>query len=68
MAALSALYAYVYAVPAGSVHEAAEQRMLAMRYSDEWHRTGCAAGDPLLQQERDALVASYAALLAAVRE
>jgi hypothetical protein len=66
-AALCALYAYVYSVPAGSVREAAEQRMLAMRHSDEWHRRGCDLEDPLLRAERDALVASYSALLAAVR-
>ena len=42
--ALAALYAYVYGVPAESVRLAAEQRALAMRYSDRWvdeGRIGC---------------------------
>lgn len=65
--ALAALYGYVYGVEKAAVREAAEQRMLAMRYSDKWHRRGCDLDDELLGEERAALVASYTALLAAVR-
>ena len=67
VAALVSLYSYVYDSPAEDVHEAARQRMIAMRHSDEWHRAGCRLDDPLLAQEREALVASYKALLVAVR-
>jgi hypothetical protein len=64
--ALTALYAYVYQVPADAVRRAAEQRALAMRYSDQWVAEGCSLGSQLVAQERAALVRSYAALLAAV--
>jgi len=64
--ALSALYAYVYAVDAHLVRPAAERRVEAMDLSDAWVRRGCSLSDPLLSQERRALVASYAALLDAV--
>jgi hypothetical protein len=45
---------------------AAEQRALAMRYSDEWVRDGCHLESRLIPAERAALVRSYAGLLAAV--
>ena len=64
--ALAALYAHVYAVPAGEVRPAAEQRALAMRHSDRWVQEGCDLASPLVAEEREALVRSYAALLAAV--
>jgi hypothetical protein len=64
--ALVALYAYVYTVPASDVRVAAEQRALAMRHSDQWVRDGCQITSPLIDQERAALVRSYAGLLAAV--
>jgi hypothetical protein len=64
--ALSALYAYVYGVPVAEVRRAAEQRALAMRYSDRWIEEGRDLDSPLLVQERAALVRSYAALLSAV--
>ena len=66
IAALSALYAYVYGVPETDVAVAAEQRALAMRYSDQWVREGCDLASPLIEEERAALVRSYAGLLAAV--
>ena len=66
IAALTALYSYVYSVPATEVTLAAEQRALAMRYSDEWVEDGCDLASPLLPAERTALVRSYAGLLAAV--
>jgi hypothetical protein len=64
--ALSALYAYVYGVDQSEVRLAAEQRALAMRYSDQWVREGCHLESPLVPAERAALVRSYAGLLAAV--
>ncbi len=64
--ALSALYAYAYGVPEAEVRVAAEQRALAMRFSDAWVRAGCDLGSPLIVEERAALVRSYAGLLAAV--
>ena len=64
--ALSALYAYVYGVDAQDVHVAAQQRALAMRYSDQWVQEGCDLDSPLVPRERAALVRSYAGLLAAV--
>jgi hypothetical protein len=64
--ALSSLYAYVYDVPDEAVRVAAEQRALAMRYSDQWVREGCSLTSPLIDEERAALVRSYAGLLAVV--
>jgi hypothetical protein len=64
--ALAALYAYTYGVEQSAVRLAAEQRALAMDISDEWIRRGRAQEDPLIADERAALVRSYAALLAAV--
>jgi hypothetical protein len=66
-AALVELYSYVYAVPPDSVQEAARHRVVAMRHSDEWVEAGCDLDDPLLAAERAELVASYTALLGAVR-
>jgi hypothetical protein len=66
VAALTALYAYVYGVNEGDVRVAAEQRALAMRYSDQWVEEGCHLASSLIAQERAALVRSYAGLLAAV--
>jgi hypothetical protein len=68
VAALAALYAYVYGVPEPEVTVAAEQRALAMRYSDQWVEEGCDLASPLIAQERAALVRSYSALLAAVHQ
>ncbi|MFZ0379566.1 MAG: hypothetical protein WAL38_17185 [Solirubrobacteraceae bacterium] len=65
--ALARLYSHVYGVPERSVLSAAEQRALAMRYSDQWVREGCHPDSPLVDHERDALVRSYAALLRVVR-
>jgi hypothetical protein len=64
--ALCELYAYVYGVGIDDVRVAAEQRALAMRYSDEWVREGCRLESSLIPAERAALVRSYAGLLAAV--
>lgn len=64
--ALIALYSYVYGVPETSVRVAAEERALAMRHSDAWVRDGCDLASPLIDEERTALVRSYAGLLAAV--
>jgi hypothetical protein len=63
---LVGLYSYVYGVPAGTVREAARQRVLAMQHSDAWVKAGCHLDDPLLVQEREALLASYRSLRAAV--
>lgn len=65
--ALARLYAHVYGVSEREVHLAAEQRALAMRHSDQWVREGCPLDSDLIERERDALVRSYRALLAAVR-
>ena len=66
VAALAALYSFVYRVPEADVSVAAEQRVVAMRYSDRWVREGCDLASPLIAEERAALVRSYAGLLAAV--
>jgi hypothetical protein len=60
------LYAYVYGVPRDTVRESARQRVLAMHHSDAWVKAGCNLADPLLEQERQALLASYRSLRAAV--
>jgi hypothetical protein len=66
--ALAALYSYVYGVPDDAVRLAAEQRALAMRYSDQWVQEGRELESRLIPEERAALVRSYAGLLAAVHE
>jgi hypothetical protein len=65
--AIASLYAYVYRVPTASVRVAAKQRALAMRHTDRWVRGGCGPDGPLIDEARDALIRSYAALLAAVQ-
>jgi hypothetical protein len=65
--ALVNLYAYVYDAGPDAVRPAAAYRTVAMRHSDDWVENGCRADDPLLEKERAELVASYTALLAAVR-
>lgn len=64
--ALIDLYSYVYGTGRDAVREAAHQRVVAMRHSDEWVDAGCTSGDPLLAAERAALIASYSALRGAV--
>ena len=68
IAALAALYAYVYDVGDDEVRPAAQQRALAMRYSDQWVEEGCDLASPLIAKERAALVRSYASLLGAVHQ
>jgi hypothetical protein len=65
--ALVALYSYVYDADRDAVRPAAEHRVAAMRHSDAWVRAGCRLDDPLLVEELAELVASYSALLEAVR-
>jgi hypothetical protein len=60
--ALDELYAHVYDVPRGTMRDAARRRAEAMDHSDAWVRGGCRLDDPLLDAEREALVASYTAL------
>ncbi len=64
--ALTALYAYVYGRDKDEVRRAAEQRAMAMRFSDLWVREGRRLPSPLVDEVRAALVRSYAALLSAV--
>jgi hypothetical protein len=60
------LYSYVYAADPDAVRPAAAARVEAMDLSDSWVAAGCDLDDPLLEQERAALVASYTALRRAV--
>ncbi|MEU4295073.1 hypothetical protein AB0E63_43220, partial [Kribbella sp. NPDC026596] len=64
--ALIDLYSYVYRVEREAVRPAAHKRVEAMGLSDRWVQAGRRLDDPLLAEERRALVASYAALRAAV--
>ena len=59
---LVALYAYVYRADPAAVRPAAEHRVRAMAISDAWVAAGCRMDDPLLAEERLALVASFTAL------
>ena len=61
-AALVNLYAYVYGAEVSTMQEAARWRVRAMDLSDRWVAAGCNRDDPLLPEQRRALVASYAAL------
>ena len=65
--AMAKLYSFGYGVPESHVRPAAEHRALAMRLSDRWVAEGRDPGSPLIGEERDALVRSYAVLLAAVQ-
>ena len=64
--ALVDLYSYVYSTEREPMRPAAAARVEAMDLSDAWVDAGCDVEDPLLARERQALVASYTALLAAV--
>ncbi len=66
VASLVDLYSYVYGAEPAGMLEAARWRVTAMDVSDAWVAAGCHLDDPLLAQERQALVASYTALRAAV--
>jgi hypothetical protein len=66
VAAIGALYSYVYSVPEEKVGIAAEQRAKAMIHSDRWVAEGCDPQSPLIAEERAALVRSYEALRGAV--
>lgn len=59
-------YAHVYGVDPAAVGAAAEHRVVAMDLSDRWIGAGGPLPSALVEQERAALVRSYAALLAAV--
>lgn len=67
VAALTALYAYVYSVPGEQVRRAAEHRAAAMVLSDAWVDAGCRRDDVRLAEEEAELVLSYAALRDGVR-
>lgn len=64
--ALAELYSYAFGVPRTAVRLAAEQRALAMGYSDQWVQAGCDLESSLIAHERVALVRAYAELLAGV--
>lgn len=64
--ALAALYSYVYRVPEQDVRAAAEERAAAMGCSDRWVQEGRDPDSRLIDEERAALVRSYASLLAAI--
>ncbi|MFG1812411.1 hypothetical protein ACGFIF_01490 [Kribbella sp. NPDC049174] len=64
--ALIDLYAYAYGAERDAIRPAARKRVEAMDLSDRWVKGGCQRDDPLLAGERQALVASYAALRKAV--
>ena len=65
-AALVDLYSYVYGAEPSTMQDAARWRVRAMDVSDQWVAAGRDLNDPLLVQERRALVASYGALRDAV--
>jgi hypothetical protein len=64
--ALTDLYSYVYGDERDDVRPAAALRADAMDVSDRWVEEGCHLDSPLVVQERELLVRSYAALLAVV--
>lgn len=66
--AVTHLYGYVYAVPEDAVREAARLRVAAMGHSDAWVAAGCSMTDSTLVVKRRTLIASYAALRAAIDE
>jgi hypothetical protein len=64
--ALTDLYSYVYGDERDDVRPAAALRAEAMDVSDQWVAEGCDLDSPLVVQERELLVRSYAALLSVV--
>lgn len=64
--ALTDLYSYVYGDERDDVGPAAALRADAMDVSDQWVAEGCDPDSPLVVQERELLVRSYAALLSVV--
>ena len=64
--ALTDLYSYVYGDERDDVRPAAALRADAMDVSDQWVAEGCDLDSPLVTQERELLVRSYAALLSVV--
>ncbi len=64
--ALTDLYSYVYGDEREAVRPAAALRADAMDVSDQWVAEGCDPDSPLVVQERELLVRSYAALLSVV--
>jgi hypothetical protein len=64
--ALARLYAYLYDTDEAAVRPAAQHRARAMDISDRWVSGGREPGSPLIAEERDELIRSYAALLAAL--
>lgn len=64
--ALTDLYSYVYGDERDAVRPAAALRADAMDVSDQWVAGGCDLDSPLVVQERELLVRSYAALLSVV--
>jgi len=64
--ALAKFYAATYRVPVESVRRAAYHRAQAMLHSDRWINEGKRPDSPLLDQEEEELIKSYAALREAV--
>jgi len=64
--ALARLYAHLYNTDVAAVRPAAQHRARAMDISDRWVHGGREPGSPLIAEERDELIRSYTALLAAV--
>jgi hypothetical protein len=62
VAAMVRFYCHVYQAEPADVRRAAELRVQAMALSDVWVAAGGHLGDPMLADERLALVASYVAL------
>ena len=62
VASLVRLYSYIYQAKPDDVRRAAELRAAAMALSDAWVSAGCHLDDPILAQQRLALVASFTAL------
>jgi hypothetical protein len=60
--ALEDLYVATFRLPREQVHEAADHRSEAMRYSDRWVNGSKASGDTLLAQVEAELFKSYTAL------
>jgi len=64
--ALAKLYSATYRVLYESVRRAATHRAQAMVHSDRWVNEGRVENSPLLAQEEEELIKSYAALREAV--
>jgi hypothetical protein len=64
---LAALYACLYGIDFDLAQPAARRRVAAMEICDKWVLGGADPNDPLVDEQRRELIASYSVLREAIR-